>query len=352
MINAYINPPPLFLRNQLFARDKAYNGDDWLQIWRAVKEECKKNDINFNTVDYADYNNPADTDVYITLGHRDWLYNYYQHFRNPDYPIINPKKFKKRILIQFEPPLVNPKAFTKIDQLRKVYDKMIYSVKTGSRHCQYVLHPKTYDDIIPKLWEKKDRKFLCMVNINKKPKRLKFQRLYFGLLKPFPLQKEIISDRLEIIKFFSNTGDMDLYGIGWDKRPPFPFWGYKKYATKIWKGPVESKFETIANYTFTIATEHGIAPGFVGEAMIDCLAVGTIPIYLGAPDITEFVPKNCFIDMRDFKNYEELRQYLKDLSAEEIEQYRQNGKNFLRSAKYDPFRKQKFAELIVKLIKE
>jgi methionyl-tRNA synthetase len=38
------------------------------------------------------------------------------------------------------------------------------------------------------------------------------------------------------------------------------------------------------------------------KKIIDAIVSQTLPIYLGAADISEFIPKNCFIDVCDFLN--------------------------------------------------
>jgi len=88
-------------------------------------------------------------------------------------------------------------------------------------------------------------------------------------------------------------------------------------------------------------------PGYITDKIFDCFFVGTIPIYLGAPDIAEYIPRNCFIDMRDFKSYEELRMFLKSLPESEIKTYKENGLRFLESEQYKLFTKEHFARIFV-----
>ena len=163
-----------------------------------------------------------------------------------------------------------------------------------------------------------------MINKNKK-KRLSRQLLILANRKRLPFQRELLGDRIEIIEFFSRTKEIDLYGVDWDKYPPFPYWFYKSALQKVYKGKVKSKHQKLSEYNFALAFENCELPGYITDKIFDCFYVGTVPIYLGDPDVEKYIPKDCFIDMRDFKNYEELKTFLKSLTESEIKKYKEKG---------------------------
>ena len=72
-------------------------------------------------------------------------------------------------------------------------------------------------------------------------------------------------------------------------------------------------------------------PGYVTEKIFDALAAGSIPVYLGAPDIESFVPKETFIDMRDFPTIAKLEAFLNDLDEEAAIEMVASGQHFLAS---------------------
>jgi hypothetical protein len=74
-----------------------------------------------------------------------------------------------------------------------------------------------------------------------------------------------------------------------------------------------SKHETIAAYPFCLAFENSIAPDYVTEKIYDCLLTGTVPIYLGAPNVDELVPEGCYIDARAHGDPRGLAAYLDHL---------------------------------------
>ncbi len=120
----------------------------------------------------------------------------------------------------------------------------------------------------------------------------------------------------------------------------------------VYRGPAASKSETLGQYTFALCFENMVLKGWITEKIFDCFFVGTIPIYWGAPDIGEHVPPECFIDMRRFASYQELRSYLKSLSKKDIQEYKDNAREYLKSPQFRPFTKEAFVELFARIIEE
>lgn len=79
----------------------------------------------------------------------------------------------------------------------------------------------------------------------------------------------------------------------------------------------QSKIDTIANYKFTIAFENAIARDYVTEKFFDPLIAGSVPIYLGAPNINDFAPGDkCFINAADWDSPESLARYILSVSQD------------------------------------
>jgi hypothetical protein len=320
MINVFIDPfSNVFLSNKLFSYDKAFNRDDGLSVWRYLKKYCFEKNINLNTIDLWNKEDDNCEDVFVSLNHK----------KNST---LKNNRFKKKIVFQFEPPVVMPDVYKNINHLFKIYDEIFLSCTSDNSKCGYFNWPQIHNNVIPNYWENSNRAFLTMINMNKKP---------------CSRHKELYSQRIKAVKFFSRTNEIDLYGFGWDKRPFFPYWFYKSALQKVYRGSVESKYQTLSKYTFAICFENMIMPGFVTEKIFDCFFAGTIPVYWGAPDIEKYVPKECFIDMRDFKDYSELRLFLKSLTKSEIELPREKARKYLSSELYKPFTKEYFAEMFV-----
>jgi len=80
----------------------------------------------------------------------------------------------------------------------------------------------------------------------------------------------------------------------------------------------QSKMDTIAEYKFTVAFENAVAKDYVTEKFYDPLIAGSIPIYLGAPNIEDFAPGDkCFINAADWDSPESLARYVLAVSNDE-----------------------------------
>ncbi len=86
----------------------------------------------------------------------------------------------------------------------------------------------------------------------------------------------------------------------------------------------KTKLRLLKNYHFTLAFENSVAPDYVTEKFYQPLLTGTIPIYLGAPNIDEFAPgENCFINARDFKSPAQLAAFIRQSDPSEFHTWRQ-----------------------------
>ena len=79
------------------------------------------------------------------------------------------------------------------------------------------------------------------------------------------------------------------------------------------KNFVKLRSETIKNYYFSIAIENGILNNYFTDRILDCFATGTIPIYRGAPNISEYFDVNGIIT---FTEEDELFAILDNLNVD------------------------------------
>jgi hypothetical protein len=176
--------------------------------------------------------------------------------------------------------------------------------------------------------------------------------------------KELYSERIKAIRWFENNHPegFDLYGLDWDRYNfQGDFLGIKlarlnrlKFLTKLlgtyypsYRGTVKSKEEIYEKYKFSICYENVEGfNGYITEKIFDCFFGGCVPIYLGAPNITQHIPLDTFIDKRNFKSYEELYDYLKNMPDAEYQNYLSAIKKFLKSDKFYPFTIDYFIKLI------
>ena len=79
----------------------------------------------------------------------------------------------------------------------------------------------------------------------------------------------------------------------------------------------QTKLEISADYAFNLAFENSISTDYVTEKFFDPLVAGSVPVYLGAPNIDQFAPgEHSYINAANFKPAE-LAKYLRALSQDE-----------------------------------
>ena len=176
--------------------------------------------------------------------------------------------------------------------------------------------------------------------------------------------RELYSERVKAIRWFEANAPRDfvLYGNGWKvpqkrfgvigkmryrlaKVPPFLF---RRPAFPSYDGPVKSKFTALSQARFSICFENARdIRGYLTEKIFDCLFAGCVPIYWGDPEVEKAIPKNCFIDFRQFQSYQALYNYLKNLSAQDYQAYQLAGQQFLVSPQFQVFSSATFAKQII-----
>jgi hypothetical protein len=77
----------------------------------------------------------------------------------------------------------------------------------------------------------------------------------------------------------------------------------------------------------------------------------TIPIYFGASDINLFLPRECYIDARQFSAPQELHKFMINLSGNDVLQYLEAGQSFLKSSDGQAHSYEKFSDWIIDIAK-
>jgi len=80
----------------------------------------------------------------------------------------------------------------------------------------------------------------------------------------------------------------------------------------------ETKLDTIRSYKFSLACENAIAQDYVTEKFFHPLIVGSVPVYLGAPNVEAFAPgENCFINAADWASPAALARHLLEIATDD-----------------------------------
>ena len=89
------------------------------------------------------------------------------------------------------------------------------------------------------------------------------------------------------------------------------------FVTDGWNaGGWDSIMSILPRYKFYLAFENSITADYVTERVFHALASGVVPVYLGAPNVRNFMPHDdAVIDTADFSGPRELGNYLCHLDA-------------------------------------
>lgn len=252
---------------------------------------------------------------------------------------------------------------------RIFFDGLFEHTKNCNKENNFHSYFPSYDDeniLPPQDWDK--RYFVSLVMGNKYiehgntlPKNKNFKNLLKWGRKCFyknPLDRdaqknELQNKRLEFVEFFGSKNLLKLYGHSWDDLSNLPK-RWERCLTKIIgelnPQPVDNKLEAISNCKFNLCIENLRYKGYITEKIIHSFVAGSIPIYLGAPDVEKYIPKNCFIDVRDFDSLEEVFEFMNSLSSEKAQEYIQNGRNFLNSPEGKKYSFKFYVEFLFNLI--
>lgn len=156
----------------------------------------------------------------------------------------------------------------------------------------------------------------------------------------------LYQERQDLILWFEDhhPNEFSLFGHDWDKTFAKPGL-FNRLIRKIerrydlsllrrplsvYKGSVASKRDVLLRSEFTFAYENGFGyPGYVTEKCIDALLYGAIPIYWGASNVENIIPRQCFIDRRAFSCTNDLYDFINGLSCVDRYDYRKAGKDWM-----------------------
>lgn len=357
----YIETPSHhFLRDKFFDSGTVPTGGDDLQApWRHVRDSFARLNVPVHTLDMLpDTAEPGVKKVVFSVSGQQ------------RYDVL--ARTKDVILsayLALECPAVEPRIYRRLPTVAKHFRRILsWSDSdallpfTGTRvPTQRFLWPQSYSQVHETHWARRDRGFLVMINSNKLP------RLYV---------KELYTARLAAVEYFHRYGEIDLYGPNWNRMPNrvgktwIPATAMRMYrvlwegkqrirpnpiyaaAAEAWKGKAASKAETLSRYNFALCFENQALKGWITEKLFDCLFAGTVPVYWGATDVNDFVPAEAFVDMRQFKDFGELRYFLHQLSPTEVQRYRDAGRAFVNSDRFQPFRMQTLSALFARIVAE
>jgi hypothetical protein len=81
---------------------------------------------------------------------------------------------------------------------------------------------------------------------------------------------------------------------------------------------IEKKVEVLKDHRFCFVIENGVYAGWHTEKILDCFRTGTVPIYLGDPDIGDTFDTSGIISLNDDFNADDLLASIEDRLTDEL----------------------------------
>jgi len=309
-----------YYENRLFdLKNQKLNRDGTLLPFGRVKEALEKRQSSINTVDLLFQGKiSAEKNQYFSLG---ILSNI------PQLEIRQDVELKGFLIM--EPPIVAPELYKALPELAEKFDYVYlhntigdgYSLKNVDHSKLKKLYwPQPSIGVIEQYWSNTSRENrIVVINGNHKPKERK---------------GELYSKRIHVMVSLASLDVVDLFGRGWKKwwsRSSWwlPYWLNRLTLMSIYRGECDSKYEVLSKYDFCLCFENMVMSGYVTEKIFDCLYAGTIPLYLGAPDIEVLIPPETYIDVRRFSSSKEMWDFAKNMIPCEKVKMRRAGRDFL-----------------------
>ena len=322
-------------KNFVLLNSNAGIGDDLLKPFNHLYVSGQKKGIEFATLDMREFD---DFDGFI-------FFDFPRLKNKLAYMALNSKKPK--FLVTFESEVIKKDNWDINNHIHfeKIFtwnDDIIDNKKYFKLNFSHELPKQIDKDLSNK------EKLCTMISSNKKVNH--------------PL--ELYSKRVETIRWFeeNHLEDFDLYGIGWDEFiTEYRYLNFLLRKIKLskifkpnfpsYKGAISSKKNTLTKYKFAICYENAKdISGYITEKIFDCFIAGCVPIYLGPQNILDHIPIECFIDKRNFNNYDELYNYMANMTDKQYLSYLNNIEIFLNSDKAFKFSVEYFSDTLINSI--
>lgn len=285
-----------------------------------MDKKLQKHGVDFNTIDLDKSN---DGDLYV--------------FAEAPYPWEISSWLKvlatnnKNILLSLESPIVNP--FNHLSLVKRLF-RRIYTWDDNridnTKYFKFYITQTSFG-LNTKPIDFNKKKFLTFINAKKDVPWV------FSAISPY--KQNLYKERNKSLEYFSKEipGNFEYYGRGWNELP------------SCYKGEVEDKVKTLSNYKFCLCFENAVAKGYITEKIFDCFKARCVPIYWGAPNVADYIGKECFIDFRYYADYKNLLKYLEDMTEETYNKHINAIDKFMeKKSTKDLWFKDNFTDVVLK----
>jgi len=246
----------------------------------------------------------------------------------------------KRALVLLEPANVNPTAYY-LSAFRSLFQTVFtWDLGLLKRHPDYVrvnvpvgAEPRAYRENPFRDLTFDDKRLLVAVSMNRWSA---MPQATYGL-------------RRRAYRYFERAcpENFDLYGKGWNAPcVRHERWlGYPRFAS--WRGVIpgswDDKVRTISRYRFALCFENNASePGYVSEKITDCFCARCVPVYYGSRGTDELIPRDAWVDLRDFRSFGALKAFLCGMDEARYRGYIKAIDRFMAGERLDYFSMEHF----------
>ena len=270
-------------------------GTDPLPLMEEIKDVLAKKDINLVQSDFKGikkWNKVSSTVVW-------------NRPRSLKKKILRDMPKKRAILFQWQSPVECSRLYNRkyTRHFRKIYT---WNDDLVDNHHYFKFYFPALKPMAPHIPSFESKKLLTMVAPYKTSKKI----------------GQLYAERELAAKHFDGKA-FEFYGANWEENK---YRSYRKDAPDL------------KNYRFVLCYEDmGGVKGYITEKIFNAFAAGCVPIYLGATNITDYIPQECFIDRRDFASDDELYAFIESMDKSTYENYLAHIRTYLSSEKAQLF---------------
>jgi len=329
-INYYFNSDEL--NNRILSPECASGKALFLKAFRDYMRRRGAEVVTLDTVDFRD------PDVKHVLY---FEYNWKQLYSDP---FLSQIPREKRALVLLEPANVNPTLYYLPFLRDRFHTVFTWDLDLLGKNPAYTrinvpvgAEPQAYRDNLFQSRAFADKRYLVAVSMN----RWSF------------MPQATYSIRKRAYHHFERAvpGEFDLYGRGWNAPcVSFEKWfGHPQFSS--WRGEIEGswdeKVRKIAGYKFALCFENNASePGYISEKITDCFCARCVPVYYGSKGIDELIPRDAWIDLRDFRNFADLGAFLEAMDEARYNCYIAAIDRFMQSDRLNFFSTEHFCTAI------
>jgi hypothetical protein len=277
------------------------------------------------------------------------------------------------LLTLFESPMVAFRSMDRLSRSRVPFEnclgpRILFERMAAQRHSQ--LWPMTF----PSVWSSEIRSEMSLrggrpvvlVAANKHVRELSgpgckgrirhlkrsIRRRLSATFRTFG-RSQLHDARLQVLLAFAARQAIEVFGTGWDhlERVPLQWQNQLRSHSDIFRGPCQDKCEVMSLYRMAIVFENVACPGYVTEKVVDAIAAGCVPIYRGAPDISEHVPGAAILEIGSKETAIETVDRALGLTEEQHAALIAEGSRFLATPRGRRHTHEGFAEWVVDLLR-